>query len=246
MGRRSRRAGRTSSRRRPTPSSAWPQFAELLDTAIANADSRDQLTASRARLVDRGGRGPAARGARPARRRAAAARAHDRDAQARPAGAPAQRTRDAAALVGEALGHAERSNAELRELAHGILPAVLTRGGLRAGVDAVVARLRPARSRSTCRRERFPADDRGERVLHRRRGAHQRRQACARHSAPRSRAPFTTRMLRLEIRDDGIGGADPDGHGLVGMSDRVTALGGRLRIESPAGGGTLVAASLPL
>jgi signal transduction histidine kinase len=52
--------------------------------------------------------------------------------------------------------------------------------------------------------------------------------------------------LRVEIRDDGGGGADPDGHGLVGMRDRVTTLGGRLEIESPAGGGTLVAATLPL
>ena len=52
--------------------------------------------------------------------------------------------------------------------------------------------------------------------------------------------------LRIEVRDDGAGGADPDGHGLVGMRDRVTALGGRLEIESPAGGGTLVAATLPL
>ena len=40
--------------------------------------------------------------------------------------------------------------------------------------------------------------------------------------------------------------ADPDGHGLVGMSDRVTAIGGPVRIESPAGGGTPVAALLPL
>ena len=53
-------------------------------------------------------------------------------------------------------------------------------------------------------------------------------------------------MLHVEVRDDGVGGADPDGHGLVGMRDRVTALGGRLEIESPAGGGTLVAATLPL
>ena len=53
-------------------------------------------------------------------------------------------------------------------------------------------------------------------------------------------------MLRIEVRDDGTGGADPDGHGLLGMTDRVTALGGRLEIESPAGGGTLVAATLPL
>ena len=53
-------------------------------------------------------------------------------------------------------------------------------------------------------------------------------------------------LLHLEIRDDGIGGADPNGHGLVGMDDRVTALGGRLSIKSLAGGGTLVAATVPL
>jgi signal transduction histidine kinase len=53
-------------------------------------------------------------------------------------------------------------------------------------------------------------------------------------------------MLQLAVRDDGIGGADPDGHGLVGMGDRVTALGGHLTIESPPGSGTLVAATLPL
>ena len=43
--------------------------------------------------------------------------------------------------MGEALTHAELGNEELRELAHGILPASLTNGGLRAGLDAVVARL---------------------------------------------------------------------------------------------------------
>jgi signal transduction histidine kinase len=53
-------------------------------------------------------------------------------------------------------------------------------------------------------------------------------------------------MLHLDVRDDGIGGADPNGTGLVGMRDRVTALGGRLSIESPAGDGTLVAATMPL
>jgi signal transduction histidine kinase len=53
-------------------------------------------------------------------------------------------------------------------------------------------------------------------------------------------------VLHVEVRDDGIGGADPDGHGLVGIGDRVTALGGRLEIESPASGGTLVSATLPI
>jgi len=44
----------------------------------------------------------------------------------------------------------------------------------------------------------------------------------------------------------GTGGADRDGHGLLGMSDRVTALGGRLEIDSPPGRGTRLAAALPL
>jgi signal transduction histidine kinase len=53
-------------------------------------------------------------------------------------------------------------------------------------------------------------------------------------------------MVRVEIRDDGIGGADPNGHGLVGIGDRVTALGGQLDIDSPPGGGKVLAAALPL
>ena len=52
-------------------------------------------------------------------------------------------------------------------------------------------------------------------------------------------------LVRVEVRDDGVGGADLAGHGLVGMADRVTALGGRLEIESPAGGGTAITATLP-
>jgi signal transduction histidine kinase len=48
------------------------------------------------------------------------------------------------------------------------------------------------------------------------------------------------------VRDDGVGGADPEGHGLVGISDRVIALGGRLTVSSPAGGGTLLTATLPM
>ena len=84
------------------------RFAELLDTAIANADSRDELTASRARVLAAERRGPQARGARPARRRPAAARAHDRDAQARAAGAP-RRRRHADALLAEALDTPSRA-----------------------------------------------------------------------------------------------------------------------------------------
>jgi signal transduction histidine kinase len=53
-------------------------------------------------------------------------------------------------------------------------------------------------------------------------------------------------VLHVDVRDDGVGGARPDGTGLLGLNDRVAALGGRLRVESPAGGGTRIAATLPL
>jgi signal transduction histidine kinase len=52
--------------------------------------------------------------------------------------------------------------------------------------------------------------------------------------------------LRLRVRDDGVGGARPEGSGFVGLADRLAALDGRLRVECPPGGGTLVAADIPL
>ncbi len=52
--------------------------------------------------------------------------------------------------------------------------------------------------------------------------------------------------IRVEIEDDGRGGADPDrGTGLRGLADRVEALGGKLRIESPAGAGTRIVGEIP-
>ena len=52
--------------------------------------------------------------------------------------------------------------------------------------------------------------------------------------------------LAVQVRDDGVGGARPDGSGLVGLADRLAALDGRLRIESPVDGGTLIAAAIPI
>ena len=48
------------------------------------------------------------------------------------------------------------------------------------------------------------------------------------------------------MQDDGIGGARPDGRGLVGLVDRLAVFGGRLRVDSSPGAGTLVAADLPV
>lgn len=53
-------------------------------------------------------------------------------------------------------------------------------------------------------------------------------------------------QVTVEVRDDGLGGADPGaGSGLAGLADRVTALGGHLVVQSPPGGGTVVRAELP-
>jgi len=226
------------------------QFTELVATAISNMQARSDnlqtrsdLAASRARLVTAGDEA----------RRRVVQDLHD-GAQQRLVHAIvmlklAQRSfRDGddktGLLLGEALEQAERGNEELRELAHGILPAALTLGGLRAGVEAVVNRVDlpvavdvPA--------ERFPAETEASAYFI----VAEALTNVVKHSKAESaevRASIEDRRLHVEVRDDGIGGADPDGHGLLGMTDRVTALGGRLIVESPAGGGTLVAATLPL
>jgi signal transduction histidine kinase len=156
---------------------------------------------------------------------------------------------DAGLLVGEALQHAEQANVELRELAHGILPSVLTRGGLRAGVDALVSRISlpvtvdlPA--------ERLPAGIEATAYF----VISEALTNAVKH-ARADRAAVTARVedgvVRVEISDDGIGGVR-GGDGAGGMSglgsleDRVSALDGRLVVDSPPGRGTRVSALLPL
>jgi PAS domain S-box-containing protein len=219
------------------------KFAQLLDTAIANADGRDQLISSRVRLLTAGDEA----------RRRVVRDLHDGAQQqlvhtivTLKLAQQAFRDEDgkAESLIGEALEQAEQGNRELRELARGILPAALTRGGLRAGVDAIVARL-DLPVRVDVPAERLPAEIEAsayfivaEALTNVVKHAHA--------GYAEVTASLEEAMLHIKVRDDGAGGADPDGHGLVGMRDRVTTLGGRLEIESPAGGGTLVAATLPL
>jgi signal transduction histidine kinase len=219
------------------------QFAQLLDTAIANADTRDQLTASRARLL----------AAADEARRRVVRDLHDGAQQrlvhtivtlklARQALSANDEKTDS--LIAEALGHAEQGIEELRELAHGILPAALTNGGLRAGVDTVVARL-DLKVDVDVPAERFPSEIEASAYFI----VVEALTNVVKHShADRAdvRATVEDGMLHIEVRDDGIGGADRHGHGLLGMSDRVTALGGRLKVESPASGGTLVDATVPV
>jgi signal transduction histidine kinase len=53
------------------------------------------------------------------------------------------------------------------------------------------------------------------------------------------------RLLRLAVRDDGVGGADPEGGGLQGLARRVAALDGSLDVDSPPGGPTVITAEIP-
>jgi PAS domain S-box-containing protein len=150
----------------------------------------------------------------------------------------------ATALVTEALDNAERAMAELRQLAHGILPAVLTRGGLRAGVDALASRMPfPVTNRVSVGRLTSAVESTAyfvvaEALTNVAKHAH------AEHVDVMARIDDGT--LAVHVRDDGIGGARPDGSGLLGLADRLAALGGRLRVESPTVGGTLIAADIPI
>jgi signal transduction histidine kinase len=219
------------------------QFAKLLETAIANADSREQLLASRARLLV---------AADDARRRVVGD-LHDGAQQRlvyaivslKLAHRALQRDdAEAESLVGAALDAAEQANKELRELAHGILPTMLTRGGLHAAVSAVVTRL-DVPTDVDILAERFPPEIEANAYFI---VAEALTNIVKHADATRAnvRISMERGMLRVEVRDDGIGGADPHSHGLVGMSDRVAALGGRLELESQPGTGTTVVVTLPI
>jgi signal transduction histidine kinase len=219
-------------------------FTELVAMAIANAESRAELTASRARIV----------AAADESRRQIERDLHD-GAQQRLVHAvivlklalralPSAES-GAGELVAEALRHAEQANSELRELAHGILPAALTRGGLRAGVDALVSRASLPVSIEVSVGRLPPAVEATAYFV-----VSEALTNVVKH-ARASRAEVLARLdhgeLRVEISDDGVGGARADaGAGLGGLADRVAALDGRLVVETPPGGGTRVCALLPV
>jgi signal transduction histidine kinase len=219
-------------------------FAELVATAIANAEARTEVAASRARIV----------AATDDERRRVVRDLHD-GAQQRlvhtiitlklAARALAHQQEDGPELVREALDHAEGANVELRELAHGILPAVLHQGGLRAGVDALGSRM-PVPVEMDVNVGRLPAAVEATAyfivaealtnvVKH------------AEAESGRVTAAVDDGSLRIDVSDDGRGGADASrGSGLVGLADRVAAGGGTMAIASPPGAGTTITVTLPL
>ena len=151
----------------------------------------------------------------------------------------------AARLVAQAREEAQLAVKELRELARGIHPAVLSDHGLGPALEALAAR-----APVPVRVSGVPDQPLGDAVEA---AAYFVTAEALTNIAKHARASrawvvlsIERDCLRLEVRDDGVGGADPDGGGLHGLCDRVDALDGRLEIDSPPGGGTSVTVEIPL
>ena len=220
-------------------------FTELVATAIANAEAQAALTASRARIV----------ATADATRRQIERDLHD-SAQQRLVSLTL-RLRAARATVPPDLGElateldsigAGLNGAldEVGEIARGVHPAALAKGGLRAALRAL-ARRSPIPVHLDLRAKgRLPEHTEvsayyvvAEALTNAVRHAHA--------SAVSVEVEAVGEVLRVVVRDDGAGGAGfTAGTGLVGLKDRVEALGGRILLDSPRGAGTSLRVELPL
>jgi signal transduction histidine kinase len=220
-------------------------FTELLATAIANAESRAALAASRARVV----------AAADETRRRIERDLHDGTQQqlvslmlelrAAEATEPSEAGELRAQLARTARGLGGVLE-ELREISRGIHPAILSKGGLEQALRALA------------RRSALPVelDLRAERRLpeHVEVAAYYVVSEALTNAAKHAQASVVSveleahdAIVQLAIRDDGIGGADPEqGSGLVGLSDRIEALGGMLEVTSPTGNGTTLLIEIPV
>jgi signal transduction histidine kinase len=154
---------------------------------------------------------------------------------------PATATR----ILGDAREELTHALEDLRELARGIHPAVLTDRGLQAAVDALVSRSPVPVETSVPQLELPPAVEAAAYYV----VAEALTNVVKYGHASLAEVSVETvdGSVRITVKDDGVGGADPArGSGLRGLSDRVEALEGRLVVESAAGSGTTVRAEIPL
>jgi signal transduction histidine kinase len=148
------------------------------------------------------------------------------------------------ALLTGAVDSLQTAVRELRELAHGVYPAILTQSGLAAALDDLAARTPIPVTIVDAPAERLPAQVEAAAYF----------VACealantVKHSgasAVEIRAVPEHHKLFVTIADDGVGGANREGPGLRGLADRLEALGGRLWVESPVGDGTRITGEIP-
>ncbi len=221
------------------------RFANLVGAAVSNETSRAQLIASRSRVLSTADE----------TRRRIQRDVHD--------GAQQRLVHTVIALklarqsltegdvpigvdrVEEALKHAQRATDELRELVSGILPASLTRSGLRGGVESLLTDLPlPVEATVDVPRVAVEVETTAYFVVA------EALTNVVKHARARRAwvlAAVDNGRIRIEVGDDGVGGAHPArGTGLTGLFDRVEARGGQLRVSSPAGRGTTIEATLPI
>ncbi|MEW6152381.1 MAG: histidine kinase [Actinomycetota bacterium] len=149
-------------------------------------------------------------------------------------------------LIAEAAREADDALAELRELARGIHPAIVDDAGIEGAIETLAERPGVPVELHLDVPERLPQPvEVGAYYLVAEALANVNKHAHARRVSVE--ASVAQGVLQVTVSDDGAGGAVPaPGSGLEGLADRVSALGGELRIDSPRGGGTVVAAAIPL
>jgi signal transduction histidine kinase len=221
------------------------KFTGLLATAIANAEGRAEVDASRARIV----------ATADATRRRIERNLHDGAQQqlvslalalrAAQATVPAELEQHRSEL-GRVVDGLTAALDDLREIALGIHPAGLSEDGLTPALKRLVA-LSPLRVNLDCRADgRFPEPVEV--------AAYYVVSEALTNAVKYADTPVVDvtvavdgPALRVEVRDDGRGGADPaEGSGLLGLRDRVEAIGGTIRLTSPPGAGTSLRVELPL
>jgi signal transduction histidine kinase len=229
---------------RPDTEARMARFTELVATAVANAQGRAELTASRRRIVETADE----------TRRRIERDLHD-GAQQRLvhtvitlelARTALSDNGPSAQLVDQALEHAQRAIAETRELAQGIHPAVLSRFGLVPALEDIVQRSPvPVTLEAHVDRRLPPSVEVAAYFVVSEALTNVAKHANA--SSARVSLDLRNGVLWLEICDDGVGGADPArGSGLLGLKDRVEAHDGTLNLESRPGEGTRLEIALPV
>jgi signal transduction histidine kinase len=221
------------------------QFTDLVGTAIANAESRAELLASRARIVTTADQ----------TRRRIERDLHD-GAQQRLVtmamklraleSVTAPQAQDVKKEVGEIAAGLDDVLDDLRETARGLHPVILSRGGLGPALKALGRRSPVPVELDVRASERLPEAVEvaayyvvAEALTNAAKHAHA--------SFVKVEAEAIDGDLRVSVQDDGVGGASPArGSGLVGLTDRVEALGGKLTLHSPPAAGTTLHIDLPL
>jgi signal transduction histidine kinase len=226
----------------PDTEARLASFTELVATAIANADSRAQLLASRARIV----------AAADETRRRIERDLHDGtqqqlvslilDLRAVQAAVPLEQQGSLSRIAERVADVFD----QVREISHGIHPAILSEHGLTPALKSL-ARQSAVPVELDLRTERRLPDHIEVAAYYAISEALTNAAKHARASAVHVELDTPAATLRLAIRDDGIGGADPArGSGLTGLRDRIEAVGGTLDVTSPARGGTTLLIKIPV